>query len=159
MRFGSTVTRKRQASITWNALPLMEPTLVFLGHVRVSDPFWFPLEDIVFLSNGMQQKSIQLPRCPFLFWIPHTFQDGISYALNVHDQLLTFLVFDSRQECTDKRFDCVTLFRVLKSSHGPARDALLLKCFFPPFRWAKKGHDFISDVLYTPSAELAQYFS
>ena len=108
----------------------------------------------------MQKKRVKLPRGHLIFWTPHTFQDGVSYALNVHDKLLTFLVFDSRQEDTDKRFDGVTLFRILKSFHGPAGDKFLIKGFFPPFRWAKKSQDFISNVLYTPSAaELAKYFS
>jgi hypothetical protein len=105
----------------------------------------------------MQKKRIQC--CHFIFRIINNFQKGISYALNIHDTLLTFLVFDPCQECTDKRFDGVTLFRILKSFHGPARDELLIKGFFPPFRCAKKSYDFIRNVLYTPSAELADYFS
>jgi hypothetical protein len=107
----------------------------------------------------MEKTSVQVHRCSLLFWTPYTFQAGISNALNVPDHLLTFLVFNPRQEGTDKRFDSVTLFRILQSSSGPARDELRIKGFFPSFWWAKKGDEFLRDVLETPAVELAHYFS
>ena len=64
-----------------------------------------------------------------------------------------------REQGTDKRFDRVTRVGILQRSDGPARNALLLKLLFPPFRLTKERHEFVRNVLETSSAEFPQYVS
>ncbi len=111
------------------------------------------------MSQVMQQQRVQIPRCSGLVWTLSTGEEGLAYPFNVQEQLLTFLVLSPREQGTDKRFDRVTLVGILKRSDGPARNELLLKLLFPPFRLTKERHEFVRNVLETSSAEFPQYFS
>jgi hypothetical protein len=77
----------------------------------------------------------------------------------VAEQLLTFLVLRTREECADKRFDGVTRFCILKGFERPARHTLRIKLLFPPCGLAKEGHEFVRNVLETSAAESPQYVS
>ena len=85
----------------------------------------------------MQQQGRQFPRCSCLFWTRSTGEEGLADPCNIHEQLLPFLVLRPREEGTDKRFDRLTCVGILQRADGPARHELLLKLFFPPFRWTK----------------------
>ena len=102
------------------------------GGIRVSETAWLGWWSPVLVSQVMQQHSVQFPRGRCLFWTLSTGEEGLAYPCNVHEQLLTFLVLRTREECTDKRFDRVTRVGILQRSAGPARNELLLKLLFPP---------------------------
>ena len=109
------------------------------------------------LSKGRQQGGVQFYRCRLLFWTLTHGDAGLSETFNFHDKFLTFLLLGTCEECTDKRFDRVTLVCILKSSDRSTRNKLRVKLLFPPFGFTKEGKEFVSNVLETSSAEFPQY--
>jgi len=106
----------------------------------------------------MQHHSIELPRRRYLFWSRSTREVGLAYPCNVHEQLLTFFVLRTREECPDKRFDRVTRVGILQRTSGPACNELFVKLLFPPLGLTKERNESVRDVFETSSTEFPQYF-
>ena len=104
----------------------------------------------------MQQHSGPLQHRSDLSGTFRNGDDGGVYLCNVFEKLLTFLVLRTPQECTDKRFDCVIFFSILKRLDGPARHELLLKILFPPVGCTKERNQFVRHVLETASTEVPE---
>jgi len=109
------------------------------------------------LSQGIQKKSVQFHRCSLLFWTLTHGDAGIFETFNFHEKFLPFLVLSTCQEDTDKRFDRITLFCILKSFERSTSNELRVKLLFPPFRFTKEGNKVVRKVLKTSSAEFPQY--
>ena len=126
---------------------------------RVSETAWFGWWRLVLVLQIMQHHSIELPRRRYLFWSRSTREvGGLAYPCNVHEQLLTFFVLRTREECPDKRFDRVTRVGILQRTSGPACNELFVKLLFPPLGLTKERNESVRDVFETSSTEFPQYF-
>src|SRR5262249_14680069 len=110
---------------------------------RVSETAWFGWWRLGLVLQVMQHHSVELPRRRYLFWSRSTREVGLAYPCNVHEQLLTFFVLHTREECPDKRFDRVTRVGILQRTSGPACNELFVKLLFPPLGLTTERNEFV----------------